>query len=207
MAICGLATFIVFPSYAMGTAFFYERFGLYLPLLWFGLWDKPESEAHRWHWVGMLAVVLWASVNTMRFAAFNVETRDFDKIVATMEPGKRAASMVVINRSRHFEYPVYLHFPSWYQAERRGIVDYNFGMFYGTMVRYNADKQPHYGTDLAWSPGVFQWDVNNGASYDYFIVHANLDVSAPIFKEHRSSVKLAAQEGWWWLYERVDVHP
>lgn len=205
MAICGFGTFMIFPAYALGTAFLYQRFGLYLPLLWFMLWDKPNAETYRWHWVGMVAVVLWASTNVMRFAAFNVETRDFDKIVAVMEPGKRAAAMVAANRSRHFTYPVYMHFPSWYQAEKRGIVDFNFGMFYGTMARYKSAKQPPYGDALAWNPGAFRWDENNGDTYDYFVVRADVDVSAPIFKEHRSAVKLVAREGWWWLYKQVDA--
>ena len=80
MAVCGFATFMIFPAYALGTAFLYQRFGLYLPLLWFILWEKPAIDKYRWHWIGMVAVILWATTNVVRFATFSIETREFDKI-------------------------------------------------------------------------------------------------------------------------------
>jgi len=205
MAVCGFATFMIFPAYALGTAFLYQRFGLYLPLLWFILWEKPAIDKYRWHWIGMVAVILWATTNVVRFATFSIETREFDKIISIMEPGKRVAAMSAALHSTQFAYPVYMHFPSWYQAKKRGVVDFNFGAFYGTMARYKSAKQPPYGSGLAWNPGAFRWAANNGDSYDYFLVRAGVDVSATIFKEHRSNVELVAREGWWWLYKQVDV--
>ncbi len=204
MSICGFGIFMVFPAYAVGTAFLYQRFGLYLPLLWFLLWDKPTVVSNRWHWLGMATVVLWATTNTMRFAAFDIETRDFDKIIAVMEPGKRAAGMVAAINSEQFSYPVFMHFPSWYQAQKGGVVDFNFGSFYGTLARYKDSKQPPYGSGLGWNPGAFRWEANDGDTYDYFVIRAGIDVSAGIFKEHRPNVELVVREGWWWLYKKTD---
>ena len=46
------------------------------------------------------------------------------------------------NRTPLFALPVYMHFPHWYQAERRGIVDFNFADFYSQMARYGTDAGP-----------------------------------------------------------------
>jgi len=204
LAVCGVATFMLFPTFGMGTAFLYDRFGLYLPLMWFVLWEKTAQDSPRWHWLGMLAVFIWAGANLLRFSAFNIETRGFDTLLAKMEPGKRSVSMVTTHSSSQFTAPVFLHFPSWYQAERRGVVDFNFGMFYGTMVRYRPGKRPQYGDALAWNPAAFDWQKNGGDNYDYFIIRSRTDVSAEIFKNYRSSVELLGNADWWWLYRRKD---
>ena len=204
MALCGLAVFMLFPNFGMGTVFLYDRFGLYLPILWFVLWERTGDDTARWHWLGMIAVFIWAGVNVLRFSAFNLETIGFDKIMAEMEPGKRALSFVSTHRSNQFTAPVFLHFLSWYQVERRGVVDYNFGMFYGTMVRYQPEKRPPFGDGLAWNPATFDWHKNGGSTYDYFVIRSRTDVSAEIFKDQRPSVKLVLNADWWWLYEPID---
>lgn len=204
MAMCGLATFMLFPTYGMGTAFLYDRFGLYLPILWFVLWEKTIADTARWHWLGMIAVFIWAGVNVLRFSAFNLETIGFEKLVADMDSGKRALSFVSTHRSSQFTAPVFLHFLSWYQVERRGVADYNFGMFYGTMIRYKPEKRPPFDDSLAWHPETFDWEKNGGDNYDYFVIRSRTDVSAEIFKDKRSSVELVRNEDWWWLYKPVD---
>lgn len=203
MAVCGFTVFMVFPSYGMGTAFLYERFGLYLPILWLLLWERTQADTTRWHWLGILVVFVWAGANVLRFSTFNLETKGFETIMADMEPSRRVLSMMPMNGSGQFTAPVFLHFPSWYQAERRGIVDYNFGMFYGTVVRYKADKQAAIDDQFAWNPATFDWRLNGGDSYDYFVIRSRTDVSEEIFKNRRSSVQLLRNENFWWLYERV----
>jgi len=206
LAMCGFAAFMLFPSYGMGTAFLYERFGLYLPILWFVLWERAESDTSRWHWLGIVAVFLFIGANVLRFSTFNLETKGFETIMADVEPDKRALSMMTILSSSQFTAPVFLHFPSWYQAEHRGIVDYNFGAFYGTMVRYKAENQSAISDDFAWNPRVFDWRFHGGDNYDYFVIRSREDVSAELFKDRRSSVELISNENLWWLYENIDKH-
>jgi hypothetical protein len=203
LALCGFAVFMVFPSYGMGTAFLYERFGLYLPILWFVLWERTPSDTPRWHWLGMVAVFLFIGTNVLRFSTFNLETRGFATVMAEMEPEKRALSMMIVNGSSQFTSPVFLHVPSWYQAERRGIVDYNFGMFYGTMVRYQTGKQSAIDDDFGWSPQRFDWRTHGGDTFDYFVIRSPADVSEDIFKDRRSSVELIRNENVWWLYKNI----
>jgi hypothetical protein len=117
------------------------------------------------------------------------------------------ASMVYDRSSPYFATPVYLHFPAWYAATQRGIVDFNFADFISMMVRYRKDAGPRMTEPLAWSPTYFDWRENGGEQYDYFIVKASFDVSAAIFKEQRGSVELVTRSGWWWLYRNLRRSP
>ena len=204
MALSGAVIFMTFPSYWFGTAYLYERFGLYLPILWFFLWDRPASEDARLQWLGVAAVMLWAGVNVLRFSAFDLETRDFRAITKQIGPGKRAGSLVAAAGSYQFRYPIFMHFPSWYQADQRGVVDYNFSQFYGTVVQYKPETRPNWGPEIGWDPARFDWGRNRGDTYDYFIVRSDVDVAERVFKSAAPRVTLVAREGWWWLYKRVD---
>ena len=203
MAACGIAAFMLFPSYGMGTAFLYERFGLYLPILWFVLWEKTPADTPRWHWLGIVAVFIWAIGNMLRFSTFNIETRGFDGLMAEMEPAKRMLSIMADKNSSQFTAPILLHVPSWYQAKQHGIVDYNFGMFYGTMVQFKTDKRPPDTGMLSWIPDSFDWQEYRGDDYDYFVIRSRADISAEIFKDRRSSVELVRKEDIWWLYKNI----
>ncbi len=102
-----------------------------------------------------------------------------------------------------FVAPVYLHWPAWYQATRGGIVDFSFADFFPQIVRYKANAPPRItetvGNDLRW----FQWDVNGGANYDYFLVRSSEDIRAPLFREQSPHIELVARSGLWWLYRNT----
>lgn len=199
----GLLLFLAIPAYALNTAFLYQRLGLFLVPLWLLAWDPPLAGRGRFEWVGMMVVALWIVTSIARFATFARETESFRAVMAQMEPGRRVASMVVDNASPLFATPVYLHFPAWYQASRRGIVDFNFADFYPQPVRYKSDAGPRISDELGWYPTAFQWERDGGARYDYFVVKASFDASPHIFKERLDSVQLVARSGWWWLYRNA----
>jgi hypothetical protein len=197
-----LLAFLVAPHYVFSAAYFYERLGLFLVPLWLMVWDPPT----RTRPVARLAiavVVLWVVTSIGRFAAFARETQSFTAVMDAMEPNRRVAAMIYDNRSPLFQLPVYLHFAAWYQATRGGIVDFNFADFYSQMVRYRADAGPRIYETLAWYPNLFRWEADGGASYDYFVVKSNVDVSAVIFKERSPDVELVARSGWWWVYRNL----
>jgi hypothetical protein len=202
--VLGLLAFLTFPAYAMNTGFLYQRLGVFLVPLWLMAWDPPSGRARNLDQVAMLVVVVWAFSNIGRFAAFVRETESFDDIIAAMEPDRTVASMVVDSSSPLFAGPVYMHFPAWYQAKHRGIVDFNFADFHSQMARYKSTAGPRIVEQLAWFPSAFLWGAHGGDKYDYFIVKANFDVSNEIFKEKRSAVRLVARSGWWWLYRNVE---
>ena len=207
IALVGLATFMLFPSYGMGTAFLYDRFGVFLPCLWFIIWQRTPAETTRWHWIGILAVFVWSGANVLRFTTFSLETKPFEIMLARMDEGKRLLAIVSDKHSSEFTAPVFLHLPSWYQAEKKGIVDYNFGMFYGIVVRYKPEKRPPNVSMLSWIPESFDWQKYHGDDYDYFVVRSLTDISADIFKNRRASVELVHNEGPWWLYRPIEPRP
>lgn len=200
----GLLVFVAAPRYVITTAYFFQRLGLFLVPLWLLAWDPPTRPGRRLDWVPAVIVLLWSFTNIGRFAGFARESETFRDVMAAMQPGRRVASMVDDKSSQFFAWPVYLHFPAWYQATGRGIVDFNFADFYSSMVRYKKDAGPRITDPLAWYPTAFQWDVYGGARYDYFLVKAPVDISNEIFKEKRGSVELVTRSGWWWLYRNLE---
>jgi hypothetical protein len=168
------------------------------------MWDARDGGRSRGDWPAMLLVVVWVGLNTARFAGFAHETRAFDAVLERMEPGKRAAALVVDNRSRYFANPVYLHFVSWYQAVKGGIVDFNFADFQSIVQRPNR-AAPRVDETLAWAPWLFDWQAHGGSRYDYFVVRAGADVAPLIFKDRLGSVELIAQTDSWWLYRNLET--
>jgi hypothetical protein len=202
-----MLVFMVAPHFVLSTAYFYQRLGLFLVPLWLMTWDAPSGPARRLDWVAMLVVLIWAGATIGRFAGFSRETESFRQVTAAVEPQRRVASMVYDARSPFFVLPVYLHFPVWYAATERGVVDFNFADFFSQMVRYKADAGPRMTDFLGWYPTEFDWQAHGGAHYDYFLVKSSSDISLQIFKDKRGSVELVAQSGWWWLYRNLERAP
>ena len=199
----GSLTFLTVPHYVLSTAYVYQRLGVFLVPLWLIAWEPPE-QTRRLDWIPIVVVSLWVLANGWRLAAFATEMQSFRKVLAQMEPGHRAASMIVDRTSPHFPLPVYLHMPLWYQAQSAGVVDFNFADFLPQMVRYRRDAGPRISEPVTWYPLQFQWDINGGGTYEYFLVHCRADASNYIFKDRLASVELVSQEGQWWLYRRSE---
>ena len=203
--VVGLLAFFIVPAVAFRTAFLYERLGAFLVPLWLMAWDPPAAKPRlSLDWVAIVVVAVWVATNTWRFAVFSTETRHFDAILDVMEPGKRTASMVVDDSSPMFWTPVYLHFPSWYQATKQGIVDFNFADFQMVVRRTNSHT-PRIVESLAWRPTLFDWDSHGGSSYEYFLIRAESDIAALIFKDKHASVALVARSGGWRLYRNLEA--
>lgn len=199
--VVGVFVFLTLPHYVLSTAYVYQRLGVFLVPLWLIAWETVDTR-RRLDWIPVLAVALWVLANGWRLAAFATEAQSFRKVLAQMEPGRRAASLIVDRTSPHFPLPVYLHLPLWYQAQRAGVVDFNFADFLPQMVRYRREAGPRISESVTWYPFQFRWDADGGDSYDYFLVRCPDDASRYIFKDRLSSVELVSREGWWWLYRR-----
>ena len=199
-----VATYFAMPSYAFLSGFLYERLGLFFVPMWLLVLDRPAGPRQRFEWVAMTLVLAWVGANTWRFTAFAAETRNFTEVLGHMEEGRRVAGLMISSASPHFATPVYLHFASWYQAERRGVVDFNFADFQ-MVVQRRSTNRPRVSEGLAVRPGLFDWQLNGGATYDYFLVRAPADFSGVLFKEHAADVELVGTAGLWWLYRNRAV--
>ena len=151
--VAAVVVYFGFPTYAMGTAFLYDRFGFVVVVAWLVLWERTTAATtYRWQVLGIAVVAVCLAVNMLRFSAFDVQARGFNAAIEEIPPSQRVAAFVPQLRSNQFVAPVFMHYVSWYQSERRGVVDFNFGSFYGTVVRYKPGKAPPFGEGLAWQP-------------------------------------------------------
>jgi hypothetical protein len=194
-----VATYFAMPSFAFLSGFLYERLGLFFVPMWLLVFDRPVGPRPRFEWIAILLVLTWVGSNTWRFAAFAAETRQFSEVLRHMEEGRRVAGLMISSRSSYFATPVYMHFANWYQAERRGVVDFNFADFQ-MVVQRRATDRPRVNEGRAAIPVLFDWQLNGGSTYDYFLVRAPADFGNVIFKEHAAEVELVGTAGMWWLY-------
>jgi hypothetical protein len=201
MFLAAVLPFVVMPHYAFGVALLYQRFGVFVLLGWLLLWDRSPDKANLTKFVPLIIVALVAILNTFRFMAFDRETRHFTEIVDAIEPERRVAYVVLQPYSSYFHYPVYLHQAVWYQAEKNGIVDFNFANFFPQLVHFKKGLRPGIDDLFAWRPMDYSWDEYDGDRYDYFLFLAEEDLGPSFFREHAATTPLVRNSGTWWLYE------
>ncbi|MFP5213874.1 MAG: hypothetical protein ACLGPL_10910 [Acidobacteriota bacterium] len=198
----GLAVYLLIPDYMMGVWFTYGRLGVFLVPLWFLPWRLELGKTPRFQFLAILLLAVWIGVSGVRFLRFSDDVKSFDALVDVMKPGERTLSLMVDAWSPHFYLPVYRHFPSWYQAEKHGVVDFSFACYYPEMVLYRPEKTPRVGIGFDYQPLTFDWTEHGGDDYRYFVVRAYKDSGQDLFKGDFDKVKLIARSGDWWLYER-----
>lgn len=167
------------PSFAMETTFLYQRFALFLlPALAWSLREAaPPARgggarlvAHGALGLACLAMLSINLVSAIRFAA---ESQDFDRVAAQLQPGRRALALVFDANTAADPTPgyrPYLHFASWYQAERGGWVDMNFAVAPPQLLRLRPDHPSPVALNFAAMPQRFDWQTHRGAQFDYFLV-------------------------------------
>ena len=117
------------PINAMNTGAISTRFALFLLPFYALMFRAPAATMPtvlRQFW---LPVLCWAFllVHTERLLAFAREEAGFEEVLAATEPGYRALGLVFDPESAAASNEAaYHHFPLWYQAEKRGLVDFNF---------------------------------------------------------------------------------
>jgi len=136
----GLAAFFLLPSVAAGTIFIFHRLDVFLIPLWLLAWEYKGRRPDRLGWIAMLVVLIAAMINVTRFTGFVRESRGFTEVLEVMEPRRNLLYFPIFAVSRHFGPPVYLHFASWYQVEKKGITDFNFAFFYGSQRIFRVHK-------------------------------------------------------------------
>ena len=196
------AVAVLSPTVAFGSAYISERLIMFALMFWLLLWRSPRQSTT----VALKAVPIVALsfvvVTFFRFKAFDDENRSFDALIEHMEPDQRVLQLPVDWLAPGFSSPVYMHFASWYQAKKGGLVEYNFAYNYAMMLRYKDDAGPNFDHTFSWRVLKFDWDYHQGDRYRYFVVRAPIELKQRIFKERADDVRLVHQSGSWWLYEK-----
>ena len=70
--------------------------------------------------------------------------------MSQIEPGKKLGALIDEKDSEFFLNNIYLHYSSWYQAEHRGVTDFNFAYFYPMVVRYKPSRESFIDEGASW---------------------------------------------------------
>lgn len=196
---------LVGPNFLFGTFFVYNRFthiGLPLFLLAFTSNKTEIHEQTKIKYVNLLVVsisLILFGYHSAKMSAYSNESLSFQKIVDYIPPDKRILSLVFTRNSDFYAAPVYLHYPVWYQAEKRGVVDFNFAYFFPQVIRYKEEMRPPSDPNFVWFPHMFDWDNFEKFQYSYFIVKHPDDLSQKLFP--RNEAELVEKSGDWRLYK------
>ncbi|MET3233849.1 UNVERIFIED_ORG: hypothetical protein ABIC54_006064 [Burkholderia sp. 1263] len=215
LAIFALGWFCI-PAFAMNTNFLFHRFALFL-LPFYALNfssaecdDETRGDARRlgvWTQIALAAVcAAFLGAQGVRAMRFADESADFDTIAAEVEPAQRALNVAFNINSPAANNPVvYDNFALWYQADHRGLVDFNAAWFPPQIVRYRLDRLPAVGpADVAPKPlsARFDWYRHQGWVYRYFFVRHTSPIPVGFFANPDCPVVLVKTVGTWSVYER-----
>ncbi|MBV9949392.1 MAG: hypothetical protein JOZ69_21290 [Myxococcales bacterium] len=219
-----VAAFLLVPYWLFDTAYVYERFAVFLiPSSFFVFEARAEEtmtfpqakgEATGVTWSRRLrrpaalaasfALVFGLLLRTNRnFGSFRQDDADFGAVLARMKPGKRVLSLVFDQASPFHYSPPYMHFASWYQAEKLGIVIPSFSQATDAQnVPFRYLGRP-WRAPSSWAPQTFDWIGDRGFDYDYFVVRSDAPRES-LFATAGGAVRLLLRRGSWQLYGRTD---
>jgi hypothetical protein len=205
-----LIIFFCAPAYAAKTAFLYQRFAIFLLPAWALIFSKnqitKQSRLTENIIILLMALSVWVPLASHMAEAirFKRESTDFEIILNRLEPNKRALYLAIDNYSpadRHQN--IYLHYGSWYQADKKGFVDFNFAWFPPQMLRFKTDDVTEIRPSFEFQPKTFDWNKHKGDKYDYFIVRSEISVEEKkYFMGAQCMPVLLAQRGAWYVYEK-----
>lgn len=172
-----------------------------------GVVALPPPAASRRRLVAVLVAglaVLQLGQTLSSFLRFRQETAGLEELLAGTEPGESLAGLIFEPRSQAWErYPVYLHFPAYYQVEKGGRILFSFAELYQTTARFRPGKSWEYLLVEwnEWNPHRFSYD-RHGERFRYFLVRGGPEqvgaVFGPVLQEMR-----ARSAGRWYLLEKI----
>ncbi|CAB3800079.1 hypothetical protein [Pararobbsia alpina] len=213
-----LAYWFLVPEVLMNTSIIYERFAVYvLPFYAFLFVRREDSDRDRdarrhrdlaCQVALALICIAFFSLQTKRSLAFATESANFERVLAAAEPAQRALMLPMDPRSPAADNPVaYMHYAAWYQADKQGLVDFNFAEFLPQIVRYRERHTLREAPDrLSWMPGAFNWKNDRGADYRYFFVRESGSLPPALLTNRLCPLTLVEKSGSWSLYENRQCH-
>ncbi|PTB20226.1 hypothetical protein C9I57_14205 [Trinickia symbiotica] len=219
LAVLGILWFSV-PIFAMNTAYLFHRFALFIfPFYALNFRSATDGDAMREGFdrralLTQLAVaavcIAFLGMQGVRALRFAKESADFEAIAAEVAPGQRVLNIVFSKDSPAAENPVvYENFALWYQADRRGLVDFNAAWFPPQVVRYRLDRLPAVGpAQVAPKPlsETFDWHRHEAWLYRYFFVRHTSPIPDRFFANQDCRVVLVRTVGNWSVYEKQSCH-
>ena len=128
--------------------------------------------------IGLLYACYGSVINTCKhFIKFELdEVGDFDEAIASMAPGKKVCGLIYDKMSSVVPNAVFLHFVSYYQAEKGGLVMFSYAGFPHWPFTYKPGQFPPPGKParLRWEWTPEQTPINEiYPYYDYVLVRGS----------------------------------
>ena len=212
--------FALVPGYIFGTYFVYQRFSIFIIPSYALLFTKQiscspvgksNSSLIQNMTLALLMMACWSvlAFNSLAALSFKKEAADIDQLIASLEPGQKALSLIIDSVSKADNNSIaYRHYPLWYQAEKNGLVYHNFAIYAPMPVRFKPGHM-HLGYERA-DPTSFDWLKHKGSRYRYFFVRTGIDQKIPEgwFKNAPCPPKIIVSpkitsKGQWRVYENV----
>lgn len=207
-----LGIFVFVPDYILGTAYVYQRFAIFIIPSYAFLFTQNTSHTHHSgkpnsiHHIVMILLPLtcWTVLGFNTYNAFNFrqESKSIDDVIAKLAPNQKALALVfdydsVANNHSN----AYSNYASWYQAEKHGLVDFNFAYFAPMVVRFKPDHLSAIPDEL--NPYEFDWIDHKGTDYRLFFVRSPANGKTPedLFKNAPCRPLRIAQAERWSIYE------
>lgn len=205
---------LVMPKDMLGAVHWAERFGM-LTMLFFALaWRRPTREEATSAAPGaslLLVLACWASLASTgwRIHQFGYEAADFEVVLGAAQSGKRALNVTVDPSSTVVDHPFqYIQHAAWYQADKQGLVDYNFASLHNLVVRYRQGQRPPLDVDFAWRSHNVDWHKHRARAYDYYFVrHGEKQIPPQLIHNGECRIETVATSGAWTLLKRGECKP
>ncbi|UIP25393.1 MULTISPECIES: hypothetical protein [Acinetobacter] len=191
------------PYFINNTYFIYERYSILFFVFYYIIFDKLNEFRYENYFKALfLFVIIYLLSDDYKNIIFaKKETVDFATLVNKLPEEKRVLGLIFEPISPSLTVPfTYVHFGSWYQAQKGGWSDFNFAWFHPQIVRYKPDQTPEAKPGFEWRP----YDIlklNSCQNYDMFIVRA-YDLSIANVIEHSPchNYRIRFSEGNWLVF-------
>lgn len=206
-----LLVLLFVPSFAMETSLLYQRFALFLfPAYALAFGARRERSMPGAIPLLALSCAAVLAANAGWAWASRQDGADFLAVSAELLPGQRALALIKDPGTRGDPTPNFnpnVHYASWYQAERQGLVDMNFAIAPPQIVRFRPEHTPAVKLNFAWQPSSFDWQTHHGEIYRYFFVRRDTSQPATMFSGLRCAPALLKASGSWEVYEAKRCPP
>jgi len=197
------AAVLFLPYGAMGTAFIFPRFSLFL-FSTYAVALSPRQRTRARAALAAIAVVAicWSLWEGHRMDRFETESAGFSTVLSAMEPNQTCLAVPLVRNSDYAYGLPYMHFASWYAGLKDGVVWPTFARTHIQLIVLKPDIP--VAANLPWR---WEWAPLSFSSktivqhFRYIIVSSPEDKSGFIFKEVEPAPILRVHKGLWWLYE------
>ncbi len=184
-----LLIWFLVPSTVYGTHGIFERFAVFTMLFYTAIFAAPKrgispAEARIGFIFTLLTCASYFTVLNTRIYETRAENQSFEEVLAVLEPGQRLLNLTVTQESPAMhQTQTYLNWALWYQAEKRGWVDFNFASYHPQIIKFQPKSRPPVNEDMYFHASIFNWKMLKGDRYRYILVRAVEGVPATLLQQ------------------------